>query len=49
MNGAFGVKFAKDKITASIKGINLTNKDIQSHVFGDIIKRQILGELRFVF
>ncbi len=49
VNGAFGVKFAKDKITASIKGINLANEDIQSHVFGDIIKRQILGELRFVF
>ncbi len=49
INGAFGVKFAKDKITASIKGINLTNEDIQSHVFGDILKRQILGELRFVF
>ena len=29
INGAFGVKFAKDKITASIKGINLTNEDIQ--------------------
>ncbi len=48
-NGAFGVKFAKDKITATIKGINLTNEDIQSHVFGDILKRQIMGELRFVF
>ncbi len=49
VNGAFGVKFAKDKITASIKGINLMNENIQSHVFGDILKRQILGELRFVF
>jgi len=49
VNGAFGMKFAKDKITASIKGINLTNENIQSHVFGDILKRQILGELRFVF
>ena len=49
INGAFGVKFAKDKITAIIKGINLTNEDIQSHVFGDILKRQIMGELRFAF
>ena len=49
VNGAFGVKFAKDKITATIKAINLTNEDIQSHVFGDILKRQVLGELRFVF
>jgi len=49
VNGAFGVKFAKEKITATIKGINLTNQDIQSHVFGDILKRQIMGELRFIF
>ncbi len=49
INGAFGVKFAREKITATIKGINLTNQDIQSHVFGDILKRQVLGELRFAF
>lgn len=49
VNGAFGVKFAKEKVTATIKGINLTNQDIQSHVFGDILKRQIMGELRFIF
>jgi outer membrane receptor protein involved in Fe transport len=49
VNGAFGVKLAQDKVTASVKVINLTNKEIQSHVFGDIIKRQVLGELRIQF
>lgn len=49
VNGAFGVRFAGDKVTATIKGINLTNENIQSHVFGDILKRQVIGELRFVF
>ena len=49
INGSFGMKFSKDKITATIKGINLTNQEIQSHVFGDILKRQIIGELRFNF
>lgn len=49
VNGAFGVKFAGDKVTATIKAINLTNEDIQSHVFGDFLKRQIIGELRFQF
>ncbi len=34
-------------MTATIKGINLTNEEIQSHVFGDIVKRQVIGELRF--
>ncbi|MDP2321021.1 MAG: TonB-dependent receptor [Acidobacteriota bacterium] len=49
LNGAIGMRFAQEKITATIKGINLTNQDIQSHVFGDVLKRQIIGELRFTF
>ena len=49
VNGAFGVKFAGEKVTATIKVINLLNEDIQSHVFGDFLKRQIIGELRFQF
>lgn len=49
VNGAFGVKFAREKVTATIKGINLSNQEIQSHVFGDILKRQVIGELRFMF
>lgn len=49
VNGAFGVKFSGDRITATIKGINLTNEEIQSHVFGDILKRQVIGELRLTF
>jgi iron complex outermembrane receptor protein len=49
VNGAFGVRFAADKVTATIKGVNLFNEDVQSHVFGDILKRQVIGELRFQF
>ncbi len=49
VNGALGVKFAGDRVTASVKVINLTDEDIQSHVFGDFLKRQVIGELRFQF
>jgi outer membrane receptor protein involved in Fe transport len=49
VNGAFGVRFAKNKATATLKVVNLTNEDIQSHVFGDIVKRQFIGELRLQF
>jgi len=49
VNGAFGVKFLSDKLTTTIKVINLLNQDIQSHVFGDIIKRQVIGEVRVTF
>jgi outer membrane receptor protein involved in Fe transport len=49
VNGAFGVKFAGEKVTATVKVVNLLDEDIQSHVFGDFLKRQIIGELRFQF
>jgi outer membrane receptor protein involved in Fe transport len=49
VNAAFGVRWLGDRIVSSIKVINLLNEDIQSHVFGDIVKRQILGEMRFTF
>ena len=49
VNGAFGMRFAGDRVTATAKVINLLNQDIQSHVFGDFMKRQVIGELRFQF
>ena len=49
LNGAFGVRWLDGRMITTIKGINITNEDIQSHVFGDVIKRQIIGEVRFQF
>jgi outer membrane receptor protein involved in Fe transport len=49
LNGGFGVKWANNKLTTSVKGTNLANQDIQQHVFGDIIKRSIVAELRVNF
>jgi hypothetical protein len=49
VNGSFGVRLAEDRVTASIRFVNLNNDDAQQHVFGDIIKRQIVGEVRYRF
>jgi len=49
VNGGFGVKWANNRVTTSVKGTNLGNQKIQQHVFGDIIKRQVVGELRVNF
>lgn len=49
VNGALGIRWQDGAITTTVKVINLTNEDIQSHVFGDILKRQVIGELRFQF
>jgi outer membrane receptor protein involved in Fe transport len=49
LNVGFGVRWANGKVTTSIKATNLANQDVQQHVFGDFIKRQVIGELRFSF
>jgi outer membrane receptor protein involved in Fe transport len=47
LNATLGVKLASEKVTLSLKGINLTNETIQQHVFGDILKRSVVLELRY--
>ncbi len=49
VNGSFGVKWPRAKIVTSIKVTNLLNAEIQQHVFGDLIKRSGVAELRFTF
>lgn len=49
VNGAFGVRWMGDRLTTTLKVINLGNQDVQSHVFGDVIKRQVIGEVRLQF
>jgi iron complex outermembrane receptor protein len=49
VNGGFGVRWLRERVTTSVKGTNLANQQIQQHVFGDIIKRAVLGELRVNF
>ena len=49
VNGGFGVRWSKNKVTTSLKVVNLANQDVQQHVFGDILKRQVVGEMRVRF
>jgi outer membrane receptor protein involved in Fe transport len=49
VNGALGMRWANDRIVTTIKAINLLDEEIQSHVFGDILKRQVIGEVRITF
>ena len=49
VNGAFGMRWMDDKLTTTLKVINLFDEEIQSHVFGDVLKRQVIGELRVQF
>ncbi len=49
LNATLGLKFLDGKLTTSVKGVNLLNKDVQQHIFGDILRRQVVGEARFSF
>ena len=50
VNAGVGVRWgAGDRITTSVKVTNLANQSIMQHVFGDITRRQIAGELRVQF
>ena len=49
VNGAFGVRWFGGKVVTSLKGTNLANQDVMQHIFGDVLKRQVLGEVRVNF
>jgi iron complex outermembrane receptor protein len=49
LNAGFGMSWADGRVITSVKGTNLTNTKAQQHLFGDIIKLQLIGELKFVF
>jgi outer membrane receptor protein involved in Fe transport len=46
VNGAVGARWMKGKLTTSVKVTNLFNRDIQQHIFGDILKRMVVFEVR---
>jgi outer membrane receptor for ferrienterochelin and colicin len=49
VNLGFGVKWFQDRMVTTVKINNLLNSEVQQHIFGDIIKRQVVGELRYGF
>jgi iron complex outermembrane receptor protein len=49
INGAFGIRWAGERLVTSIKVTNLANQDVLQHIFGDVLKRQVVGEARFKF
>ena len=49
VNGGFGVRWASGKVVTSVKATNIGNSEVQQHIFGDILRRQVLGEVRFGF
>jgi outer membrane receptor protein involved in Fe transport len=46
VNGSVGARWMNKKLTTSVKVTNLFNQDIQQHIFGDIIKRMVVFEVK---
>lgn len=49
LGATLGLKWKGGRIITSLKGTNLLNEDVQQHIFGDIMKRAISGEVRWRF
>jgi hypothetical protein len=49
VNGSFGVKWNGGRVTTLVKSNNIFNKTVQQHVFGDLMRRSVTGEVRFDF
>ena len=49
VDAGFGVYSTDRKMTVAFRGKNLFNRPVQQHVFGDVIRRTVTGEVRFDF
>ena len=38
-----------EKVITSLKVNNLANQQVMQHIFGDVLKRQVVGEVRVDF
>jgi len=42
-----GMKLAEGKATVSLRGTNLLNQEILQHIYGDLMRRAVVAEIRF--
>jgi iron complex outermembrane receptor protein len=48
VNVTAGMKFSGGRYSAALKIVNLTNEEVQQHIFGDVLKRQAMIELKMM-
>ena len=49
INGAVGVRWLRNRVTTSVKATNLKNEEVMQHIFGDVLRRQVVGEVSVEF
>jgi outer membrane receptor protein involved in Fe transport len=48
LNLTAGMKFSGGRYSAALKIVNLTNEEVQQHIFADVLKRQAMIELKMM-
>ena len=49
VNATVAVNLMEGRFQPSLRVINLLNQEIQNHIFGDVLRRQVIGGLRYRF
>ena len=49
VSAEFGVRSADQRLSFPVHATNILNKEVQQHIFGDIIKRTVSAEMQFRF
>jgi outer membrane receptor for ferrienterochelin and colicin len=49
VNAGVGLRSNDGAMTVAVRVTNLLNRTTQQHIFGDLIKRTVIGEVRFGF
>lgn len=49
VNASLGYKFNDGKVVTTVKAMNILDKKVQQHIFGDILRRSVTLEARFTF
>ena len=49
VNASVRVRLFDGRIQPSVQVLNVLNQEIQNHIFGDVIRRQVMGQIRYRF
>ncbi len=49
VGASVGKRWKQGKFTTTLKALNVLDKEVQQHVFGDVLRRTVMLELRWVY
>jgi len=49
VNASLRVRLFDGRVQPSVQVLNVLNQEIQNHIFGDVLRRQVMGQIRYRF